>query len=236
LSGPGRIQAAELAARAASERIGCSLLICPPATLIGTLREALAGSAVALGAQDCHPMASGAHTGDLSAEMLADAGCRYVIVGHSERRQDHGETDEIVRAKSEAVHRAGLTPIVCVGETLRQREAGQTAAVIDRQLSGSLPRVADPLVIAYEPVWAIGTGRTPSTGDIAEVHRQIRQRLTERYSTAAADQIRLLYGGSVKPDNAAQILAISDVDGALVGGASLKAADFWAIARAAPAN
>ncbi|MBM3510925.1 MAG: triose-phosphate isomerase [Alphaproteobacteria bacterium] len=232
LADSGRALAADLAARAASERLACSLLVCPPATLLGHVRTALEGSPVALGAQDCHAAASGAHTGDVSAEMLADVGCRYVIVGHSERRQNHGETDAVVRAKAEAVRRAGLIAIVCVGETLAERDAGRALDVVGRQLSGSLPEQAAGMVVAYEPVWAIGTGRTAGTAEIDEMHRHIRGRLAAQGRDG--ENTLILYGGSVKPDNAVAILGRPDVDGALVGGASLKAADFWAIAKASP--
>ncbi len=208
---------------------GCDVLLCPPATHIAWMAEALAGTPVRVGGQDCHQNASGAHTGDIAAPMLADAGASHVILGHSERRADHGETDALVRAKAEAAAAAGLIPVICLGETLQQRDAGETLSVIGAQLAGSLPASADPrTIIAYEPVWAIGTGRTPTLPQIAEVHAFLRAELRRRFGTAA-EQMRLLYGGSVKPDNAAQIFAVPDVDGALVGGASLKAADFGAI-------
>lgn len=208
------------------------IVFCPPATLLVALAEALADAGITLGAQDCHTGTGGAHTGDLSAAMLADAGCDYVIVGHSERRTDHGETDGLVRAKSEAVCAAGLIPIICIGETADQRDAGRAVEVVSDQLDGSLPDGANSgtLVIAYEPLWAIGTGRTPTMVDIAEVHASIRARLGSR----GAGGVRILYGGSVKPDNAKEILALGDVDGALVGGASLNADDFWAICSASP--
>ncbi|MFQ3664898.1 MAG: triose-phosphate isomerase [Sphingomonadaceae bacterium] len=202
----------------------CRLLVCPPATLVAAFAARAAGSRIAIGAQDCHARPCGAHTGDIAAEMLRDAGATHVIVGHSERRADHGETDAQVRAKAEAAQRAGLTPIVCVGETLAERDSQQTLAIIARQLDGSLP-AAGPLVIAYEPVWAIGTGRTPTAEQIAEVHAFIAARVPPATP--------ILYGGSVKPDNAGAILAIPHVGGALVGGASLNAQDFLAIARAA---
>ena len=206
----------------------CEVLVCPPATLVSRL-AARATSDLMVGGQDCHPKGSGAHTGDISAAMLADAGASHVILGHSERRADHGETDALIRLKTEAAHAAGLIAIVCVGETEAQRDAGQTLDVIGAQLAGSLPDAATGAntVIAYEPVWAIGTGRTPTTAEIAEVHAFLRARLAERF--ADADRFRLLYGGSVKPSNAAGIFAVANVDGALVGGASLKAADFGAI-------
>ena len=207
------------------------LMVCPPATLVAAFAGAARGSALAIGGQDCHAEPSGAHTGDIAAEMLADAGARAVIVGHSERRTDHRETDAQVRAKALAARRAGLTAIVCVGEQRAEREAGQTLTVVGRQLDGSLPDGATTadLVIAYEPVWAIGTGLTPTPADVAEVHAFIRERLTERYG-APGGQVRILYGGSVKPGNAKELLGIHHVNGALVGGASLKAEDFLGIA------
>jgi len=207
------------------------LMICPPATLIAGFTAAARGSQVIIGAQDCHAEASGAHTGDLSAEMLADAGARAVIVGHSERRADHHETDALVRAKAQAVWRAQLMAIVCVGEQRSEREAGRTLAVVGGQLDGSLPDLAtgSNLVVAYEPVWAIGTGLTPTPADVAEVHAFIRKRLTGRFREEGT-RIRILYGGSVKPSNANELLTIAEVNGALVGGASLKADDFLGIA------
>lgn len=207
------------------------LLVCPPATLIEGFADRARGSKLSVGAQDCHPKASGAHTGDLSAEMLADAGATSVIVGHSERRADHGETNAQVRQKAEAAWRAGLVAIVCIGETQQQRDAGQTLDICGGQLAGSLPDGATSanLVVAYEPVWAIGTGLTPTTGDVEQVHKFIRGVLTDRFN-AEGGKVRILYGGSVKPSNAKELMAVANVDGALVGGASLKAADFLAIA------
>ncbi len=204
----------------------CDLIVCPPATLIVPVGETLAGSDVRLGGQDCHAAASGAFTGSISAEMLRDAGCSHVIVGHSERRQGLGESDADVRAKALAAWRAGLVAIVCVGETLVEREAEIALAVVAGQLAGSVPdgAGADKLIIAYEPVWAIGSGLTPTKSDIVEMHNAIR--------LGIPSGTRILYGGSVNPKNAAEILALPEVDGALVGGASLKAADFWAIAQA----
>ena len=212
---------------------GCEMLLCPPATLVAAMAELAKGSAVQVGGQDCHPKASGAHTGDISAAMLQDAGASHVILGHSERRADHGEGNALVRAKAEAALTAGLVAVVCIGETEAERDAGQTLAVIGSQLDGSIPAgaSAETLVIAYEPVWAIGTGRTPSLAEIAEVHAFLRGRLRGLIGEAA-DGVRLLYGGSVKPSNAAEIFAVPHVDGALVGGASLKAADFGAIVAA----
>jgi triosephosphate isomerase len=211
------------------------LLVCPPATLIAAFAEKARGSSVAVGGQDCHPKASGAHTGDISAEMLSDAGAGAIIVGHSERRADHGESDALVRQKAEAVWRAGLTAIVCIGETLQQRDAGQTLDICRGQLNGSLPDAArsDNLVVAYEPVWAIGTGLTPTVQDVQQIHQLIRDSLTARFAGEGA-RIRILYGGSVKPSNAAELMAVANVNGALVGGASLKAADFLAIAAGCP--
>jgi triosephosphate isomerase (TIM) len=208
------------------------LLVCPPATLVSAFATKAQGSeALAVGAQDCHPKPSGAHTGDISAEMLADAGAKAIIVGHSERRADHGESDALVRQKAEAAWRAGLLAIVCIGETQGQRDAGQTLDVCHTQLTGSLPDAsrADNLVVAYEPVWAIGTGLTPTPKDVEQVHAFIRKALGDRFSTEGA-RIRILYGGSVKPSNASQLMAVANVNGALVGGASLKASDFLAIA------
>src|SRR5450631_2535357 len=211
------------------------LLVCPPTTLIAAFAEKARGSKVAVGAQDCHPKPSGAHTGDLSAEMLADAGAGAIIVGHSERRADHGESDALVRQKAEAAWRAGLTAIVCIGETQQQRDAGQTLEVCRGQLSGSLPYAARAgnLVVAYEPVWAIGTGLTPTVGDVEQIHRFIRGVLTVRFNDEGK-RIRILYGGSVKPSNAAELMAVANVNGALIGGASLKASDFLAIAGSCP--
>jgi len=212
---------------------GCEVLICPPATLIARMAARPGAGSVAVGGQDCHAKASGAHTGDISAAMLADAGASHVILGHSERRADHAETDAMVRAKAAAAHAAGLVAVVCVGETEAERDAGSTLAVIGGQLAGSVPDGATgaTTVIAYEPVWAIGTGRTPTNDQIAEVHGFLRAGLVARFG-AEGEAFRLLYGGSVKPSNAAEIFAIADVDGALVGGASLKAVDFGAIVTA----
>jgi triosephosphate isomerase len=216
-------------------RTAPELLVCPPAPLIALVRREITGSGVALGGQDCHAKPSGAFTGDTAAPMLADLGCTYVIVGHSERRQLHGEGDRDVKLKAYAAREAGLIAIVCIGETLAERDAGRTLAVIEAQLAGSLPEGASArdLVVAYEPVWAIGTGRTASVEQVAEVHALIRRALAVAIPDAA--QVRILYGGSVKPDNAVALLAVPDVDGALVGGASLDAKAFLAIAAAAPA-
>src|SRR3984957_3111051 len=208
------------------------LLVCPPATLIMAFADKARGSkGLAIGGQDCHPKPSGAHTGDISAEMLADAGAKAVIVGHSERRADHGESDALVRQKAQAAWRAGLTAIVCIGETQGQRDAGQTLEICRGQLGGSLPdgAAAESLVVAYEPVWAIGTGLTPTAKDVEQIHQFIRETLTERFNGEGA-KMRILYGGSVKPSNAKELMAVANVNGALIGGASLKAADFLAIA------
>jgi len=209
----------------------CDVLICPPATLIA----GLTGRGVPIGGQDCHAAAVGAHTGDVAAEMLRDAGAEAVIVGHSERRADHGETDAVVAAKAAAAWRAGLLAIVCVGETEAERDGGRALDVVGRQLAGSVPdgATAARLAVAYEPVWAIGTGRTPSLPEIAEVHAFLRAELAARFGPEVADAVRLLYGGSVKPGNAAEIFGVANVDGALVGGASLTATDFGPIVAAA---
>ncbi len=207
------------------------LAVCPPATLLAQAAWALKGGKVSLGAQDCHAKDSGAYTGDIAAPMIKDAGASYVIVGHSERRQYHGETDAAVKAKAEAALKAGLTAIVCVGETRAEREAGKAIAIVSTQVRGSLPASGAPetVVIAYEPVWAIGTGLTPTPANVAEVHAAIRKLLGEVYGAVGA-KLRILYGGSVKPSNAKELLGLANVDGALVGGASLKAVDFMAIA------
>jgi len=212
----------------------CDLLVCPPFPYLGLVAQALAGSRIAVGGQDCHSATSGAHTGDTAAPMLRDVGCTYVIVGHSERRAAHGETDAQVRAKAEAALAAGLVPIVCVGETEKERNADQTLAVIARQVKGSVPAgmEAGRLVVAYEPVWAIGTGRTATPADVAQVHAEIRRRLVGLVGDGA-EKVRILYGGSVKPDNARELLSQANVDGALVGGASLDAESFRAIAESA---
>lgn len=213
-----------------SEDPNCDILVCPPATLIIPFSQQNISSAIEIGAQDCHTNEKGAHTGDLSAEIIKDAGATAVIVGHSERRTDHGESSELVREKAQAAYRAGLTAIICIGETQQQRDAGETLEIISTQLSASVPAEANAsnTVIAYEPVWAIGTGLTPTEAQIGEVHTHIRQCLVQSMGDEAFS-IRLLYGGSVKPDNAREILLIENVNGALVGGASLKADDFFGI-------
>jgi triosephosphate isomerase (TIM) len=215
-------------------RTKVDLAICPPATLLYPMTAALIGSRIATGGQDCSLRESGAFTGEVSAAMLADAGAQYAIVGHSERRTLHGERDATVKAKAQAAQAALLLPIVCVGETKDEREVGKALAVVKKQLRGSVPEgsTGATLVVAYEPVWAIGTGLTPTTADVAEMHAAIRADLGRILGKAAAASVRLLYGGSVKPSNAAELMGVADVDGALVGGASLKAEDFLGIARA----
>ena len=228
LHADGVARAGAVAAKAKAGKPRGDLLVCPPATIIAAVGAAVAGSGVALGGQDCHAAEKGAHTGDISAEMLKDAGCAYVILGHSERRAACGETDAVVHAKVAAAWRAGLVAILCVGETRAEREAGREVAIVSRQLAGSIPDGATSakLVIAYEPVWAIGTGLTPTLADIAAIHAAIRGQIPH--------DTRILYGGSVNPGNAREILSLADVDGGLIGGASLKADDFWAIAEACP--
>ncbi len=210
--------------------VECEVMLCPPATLVAAMATALAGSTIMVGGQDCHAKPNGAHTGDVAAEMLEDAGAVAVIVGHSERRTDHGESDATVRAKAQAAHRAGLTAIICVGETAADRKAGTTLEVVGRQLAGSLPggATAANTVIAYEPVWAIGTGLTPTPADVAQVHGALRRHLIEWHGDNGRN-MRILYGGSVKASNARELMAVPNVDGALVGGASLKADDFLGI-------
>lgn len=212
--------------RLAAGDLPCDVVIAPPATLLA--RAADVAGDISLSGQDCHAETAGAHTGDISAEMLKEAGASHVILGHSERRADHGETDVQIKEKVKAAHGAGLTAIVCIGETLADRDAERTLDVLDTQLAGSLPDdiAADSTVIAYEPVWAIGTGKVPTLDQIEEVHSHIRDRLAARFGKDTARDMRLLYGGSVKPSNALDIFGIDGVNGALVGGASLKAADF----------
>jgi len=212
-----------------AEEPGCDILICPPATLISSLSN----KGIDIGAQDCHMAEKGAHTGDISAVMLADLGCDYVIVGHSERRTDHGESNEIVKAKAAATQKQNMTAIICVGETLQEREAGDAVAVVSSQVVASIPEDAEAknTVIAYEPVWAIGTGKIPTTGDVEEIHTVIRGLLMERFGDEG-ESVRILYGGSVKASNAAELMAVENVNGALVGGASLVAEDFYGIIQA----
>lgn len=216
-------------------RAKVDMLIAPPATLLYVAAAGATGTGIAIGAQDCHAKAPGAHTGDLSASQLFDCGAKAVIVGHSERRADHGETDADVKAKAEATLAQGMVAIICVGETRAQREAGKALSVVAKQVKGSVPAgaTADQIVVAYEPVWAIGTGLTPTLADIQEVHADIRKTLARLLGKETAAKTRILYGGSVKPNNAKEILGLADVDGALVGGASLKAVDFMAIVEAA---
>jgi triosephosphate isomerase len=232
LRADGAALAAAVRQHAAATDDGCDVALCPPATLLSTVAAAIAGSSILLGGQDCATASHGAHTGDIAAAMLADIGCRLVILGHSERRHDHGESSALVRAKAEAAVAAGLLPIVCVGETEAERDAGRALAVVGRQLADSVPESAPGLVVAYEPVWAIGTGRTASPDDVAEVHRHLRDCLCAM-TGIDAPATRLLYGGSVKPGNAAELFAHPDVDGGLIGGAALKADDFWAICQSA---
>lgn len=212
----------------------CEFLVCPPFTLLTTVKKALRGSKVALGAQDCHFAEKGAHTGDISPVMLKDAGCSYVIVGHSERRANHFESNELICKKAQAAYQAGLKAVICIGETESERDAGKTIDVCTAQIQGSVPDNATAVntVIAYEPVWAIGTGKTPTAADVEEVHAAIRKAVAKKLGKATANKMRLLYGGSVKPSNAGQLLSLPDVDGGLIGGASLKASDFMGIAAA----
>jgi len=234
LSADGLALARALAARmSAGEAPPCDVLVCPPATVLAAVRGAV-GPSIAVGGQDCHAAESGAHTGDIAAAMLRDAGCDFVIVGHSERRADHGESDAIVRAKAAAAHHAGLVAIICVGESAAERDSGQAVGTVIRQLAESLPESATPdnTVIAYEPVWAIGTGRSANPEEVAAMHGHIRAWLAGHGGAGA--RTRILYGGSVKPGNAAALLALDDIDGALVGGASLDAEDFWAIVESCP--
>jgi triosephosphate isomerase len=217
----------------AALRARLELVICPPATLIGMAVDVATQASIGLGGQDCHTAPAGAHTGDISAEMLKDIGASYVIVGHSERRAGHGETDALVQAKAAAALRAGLTPIVCVGETRAERDAGDALTVVGDQIEGSLPADAPgTIVVAYEPVWAIGTGLTPTVADVAQMHAFARERIEARLRGGKSASVRILYGGSVKPANARELLSVANVDGALVGGASLAAKDFIAIADA----
>ncbi|MEE8516284.1 MAG: triose-phosphate isomerase [Alphaproteobacteria bacterium] len=227
--GDGLALAEALAQRATNPDLPCDLLVCPPAPLIWRVAQILSGTPIAIGGQDCHPEPGGAHTGDVSAAMLRDAGAGFVIVGHSERRTNHGEGDSLVRAKAAAAHGAGLKAIICIGETEAERDGGETLDVLERQLQGSVPEAASAAdsVIAYEPVWAIGTGRTPSIDEISEAHAHIRKTLGDGFKGGA--DILILYGGSVNPANARDILKVNQVGGALVGGASLKADDFWTI-------
>ncbi len=211
----------------------CEFLVCPPFTILSAVKKALRGAKVALGAQDCHFNEKGAHTGDISPLMLTDLGCTYVILGHSERRADHAESNELINKKAVAAHKAGLKAVICIGETLEQRDAGKTIDVCKEQILGSVPddSTAADTVIAYEPVWAIGTGKTPTANDVEEVHAAVRKVLAKKLGKGNANKMRILYGGSVKPGNAKEFLSLPDVDGALIGGASLKVEDFMAIAK-----
>ncbi|GAB3437893.1 triose-phosphate isomerase [Insolitispirillum peregrinum] len=212
------------------------MLLCPPATLVSVVAGHIAGSGLALGGQDCHASEKGAHTGDISAWMLRDLGCGYVIVGHSERRADHRESNAVVKDKAQAAQAAGLIAVICIGETEGERDRGEALSVVSEQIRGSLPAgaTAQNTVLAYEPVWAIGTGRTPTPDDVAEIHAEARK-VANQVMGGGGESLRILYGGSVKPSNAVDFLGLTDVDGALVGGASLKVDDFWAIAQACDA-
>src|SRR5512134_628720 len=236
LQADGSALAADLAGRMKGGSVKCDMLVCPPFTLMAAVTEAVGGSGIAVGGQDCHMTEKGAHTGDTSAWMLKDAGCAAVIVGHSERRTNHGETDAVVKAKAEAALKAGLMAIVCIGETLEERDAGKTLDVNRTQVHGSLPdgATAANTVIAYEPVWAIGTGRTATPEQAQEVHAMIRGELVGKFGQATADAMRVLYGGSMNAKNAAELLAQPDIDGGLIGGASLKPDDFLAVAEGSP--
>ncbi len=232
LTADGVNLAKEITVAVKAKKRNCEFVVCPPFTLLSLVKKALRGGKIALGAQDCHAAEKGAHTGDISPVMLKDLGCSYVILGHSERRADHHETSAYVCQKVLAAHQAGLKTIVCIGETLEQREAGKTIDVCSRQVKESLPdgaKAAD-VVIAYEPVWAIGTGKTPTPQEVEDVHAAVRHVLAKKIGKVEAGKMRILYGGSVKPSNAAEMLSLPDVDGALIGGASLKSADFIAIA------
>lgn len=211
----------------------CEFLVCPPFTLLSSVKKALRGAKVALGAQDAHFNTKGAHTGDISPEMLKDLGCTYVILGHSERRADHKESNELINKKAVAANNSGLKTVICIGETLEERDSGKTIDVCTQQILGSVPdsATAANTVIAYEPVWAIGTGKTPTAADVQEVHAAVRKVLAKKLGKGNANKMRILYGGSVKPSNAKEFLSLEDVDGALIGGASLKVADFIAIAK-----
>ena len=220
----------------AAEDISFDMLVCPPFTLIRAVVGAASGSPLSVGGQDCHTEETGAHTGDISAAMLRDLGCSFVIVGHSERRTEHGETDVLVRSKAEVANSVGLITIICIGETEAERDAENTLNVVKAQIEGSVPdsATAKNTVVAYEPVWAIGTGRTPTNNEVQEVHAVIRSQLASKLGKGTADGIRLLYGGSMNAENAKQLLALPDVDGGLIGGASLKVDDFWTIGESCP--
>lgn len=221
-----------VAAKVKAQKWDCDFLICPPFTLLTSIKKCLRGTKIALGAQDVHFAEKGAHTGDISPLMLKDAGCTYTLIGHSERRVDHFESNDLICKKAIAAHNAGLNTVICIGETGAERDAGKTIKVCQEEINGSVPdnATAKNTVIAYEPIWAIGTGKTPTAADVQEVHAAIRKALSKKLGKAVANKMRILYGGSVKPANAKELLSLPDVDGALIGGASLKAEDFIAIA------
>lgn len=225
--------AKNIALKVKNNKYNCEFLVCPPYTLLYSVKKALRGTKIALGAQDSHQSDKGAHTGDISPQMLKDIGCEYTILGHSERRTDHHENNALVAKKAQAAYANGLKTIICVGETAKQREDGETLAICAKQVRGSLPKESNATntVIAYEPVWAIGTGKTPTAKDVEDVHAAIRQVVAKKFGAKTANNMRILYGGSVKPSNAKEFLSLPDVDGALIGGASLKADDFLAIAK-----
>lgn len=233
LTAEGTELAKAVAAQVKAEKFACDFLVCPPFTLLGAVKKCLRGTKIALGAQDVHFAEKGAHTGDISPLMLTDLGCSYVIIGHSERRVDHFESNELIKQKAVAAHKAGLKTVICIGETGAERDAGKTIKVCQDEIFGSVPEdaTAQDTVIAYEPIWAIGTGKTPTAADVEDVHAAVRAALAKKLGKATANKMRILYGGSVKPNNAAELLNLPDVDGALIGGASLKADDFVAIAR-----
>lgn len=232
LSADGVALAKAVAEKVKAGKYDCDFLICPPFTLLGLVKKCLRGTKIALGAQDVHFAEFGAHTGDISPLMLKDLGCTYTIIGHSERRVDHKESNALINKKAVAAHQAGLNTVICIGETGAERDAGKTIKVCQDEINGSVPSdaTAKNTVIAYEPIWAIGTGKTPTANDVEEVHAAIRAALAKKLGKATANKMRILYGGSVKPGNAAELLKLPDVDGALIGGASLKADDFVAIA------
>ena len=229
----GSALAKAVAAEVKTGKFDCDFLICPPFTLLGLIKKCLRGTKIALGAQDVHYDTFGAHTGDISPLMLKDLGCTYTLIGHSERRVDHFEKNELICKKAVAAHQAGLNTVICIGETAAEREEGKTIKVCQNEINGSVPAdaTAKNTVIAYEPIWAIGTGKTPTAADVQEVHAAIRAALAKKLGKTVANKMRILYGGSVKPSNAAELLSLPDVDGALIGGASLKADDFINIAK-----
>lgn len=233
LTEEGVALAKAVAAKVKENKYNCDFLVCPPYTLLSAVKKCLRGTKIALGAQDVHFAEKGAHTGDISPLMLTDLGCGYTLIGHSERRVDHYESNELINQKAVAAHKAGLNTVICIGETGAERDAGKTIKVCQDEINGSVPddATAKNTVIAYEPIWAIGTGKTPTASDVQEVHAAIRKALTKKLGRATANKMRILYGGSVKPGNAAELLTLPDVDGALIGGASLKADDFIAIAQ-----